>query len=110
MISEREFQIAVGQRLRRLRLALGKSQVDMAEKLRVGASAVSNYEKGLRAVDPYAAFRLKLSYGAPLEWLYGGDESALTPILAKKLDQPTKPQRTAEPKTTAPAKKARIIG
>jgi len=97
MISGREFHAAVGERLKRLRLALGRSQADVAKKLGVGPTAVSNYENGTRAVDPYDAFKLKIAYGAPLEWLYGGDESALPPALAEKLDQPTKPRGMSEP-------------
>lgn len=97
MISDREFRAAVGERLKRLRLALGRSQADFAKKLDVGATAVSNYENGNRAVDPYDAFKLKMAYGAPLEWLYGGDESSLPPHLADKLDEPTRPRGTSEP-------------
>jgi transcriptional regulator with XRE-family HTH domain len=107
MISDRDFRTAVGERLKRLRLALGRSQADIAKKLGVGATAVSNYENGTRAVDPYDAFKLKISYGAPLEWLYGGDESALPPHLAEKLDLPTKPRGVSQPAaTTAPRRKA----
>jgi transcriptional regulator with XRE-family HTH domain len=97
MISDREFRAAVGERLKCLRLALGRSQADLGKKLDVGATAVSNYEKGTRAVDPYDALKLKMAYGAPLEWLYGGDESSLPPHLADKLDLPSKPRGTSEP-------------
>lgn len=106
MISDREFRVAVGERLKRLRLALGRSQADFAKKLDVGASAVSNYEVGTRAVDPYDAFKLKMAYGAPLEWLYGGDESVLPRHLVDKLDRPTKPRGISEPAPAKPRKKA----
>lgn len=96
MITGREFNNAVGERLKRLRLSLGRTQGDVAKKLGVGASAISNYEKGDRAVDPYDAFKLKLVYGAPLEWLYGGDESVLPDHLREKLDQPTRPRGQSE--------------
>lgn len=106
MISGTDFHAAVGARLKRLRLALGRSQADFADKLGVGASAVSNYEKGERAVDPYHAFKLKLAYGSPLEWLYGGDESVLPRHLVEKLDQPTRPrgQSDATNKSKRPEK------
>ena len=92
MITGREFHKSVGDRLKRLRLALGRSQKDFADKLGVGATAISNYENGSRAVDPYDAFKLKIAYGAPLEWLFGGDESVLPSHLVEKLDQPTRPR------------------
>lgn len=85
MISEREFRVSVGKRLKQFRMALGRNQVEFGEKLGVGGTAISNYEKGDRAVDPYDAFKLKMAFGLPLEWLYGGDESVLTPQLLEKL-------------------------
>ena len=97
----------MGERLKRLRLALGRSQADVAKKLGVGSTAVSNYEKGTRAVDPYDAFKLKIAYGAPLEWLYGGDESALPRNLAEKLDRPTKQRGTSEPEKPQPKRAVR---
>lgn len=93
----------MGERLRRLRLALGKSQLEVAKKLGVGASAISNYETGTRALDPYDAFKLKIAYSAPLEWLYGGDESSLPKKLADKLDEPAKQRGKSEPE--APERK-----
>jgi transcriptional regulator with XRE-family HTH domain len=90
MISGTAFHLAVGERLKRLRLAYGKSQQAFGESLDVGASAISNYEAGIRAVDPYHAFKLKMIYSAPMEWLYGGDESTLPPHVVEKLRQPTK--------------------
>lgn len=101
MISERDFHTAVGERLKRLRLALGRSQQDIADKLDVGATAISNYENGTRALDPYAAIKLKTYYSAPLEWLYAGDESTLPKSLADKLDQPVKPRGRSVPKKPA---------
>lgn len=105
MISDKEFRAAVGDRLKRLRLALGRSQADFAKKMNVGATAVSNYENGTRAVDPYDAFKLKMAYGAPLEWLFGGDESVLPRHLVEKLDEPTRPRGTSEPEP----KPARVV-
>jgi transcriptional regulator with XRE-family HTH domain len=94
MISERDFQIVVGNRLQRFRVALGRSQKDVADILGVGATAVSNYEKGGRMLGPYEAMKLKTRLGIPLEWLYGGDESVLTPQQIAKLVQATKRQRS----------------
>lgn len=97
MISGTDFLACVGKRLKKLRLGLGRSQADFAETLGVGASAISNYEKGERALDPYDAFKLKLAYGAPLEWLYCGDESTLSDNLVKKLKQPARQRGQSEP-------------
>ncbi len=93
MISEREFRVAVGKRLLQLRKAMGKSQAELGTKLGVGDTAVSMYEKGERALDPYDAVKLKVAYGAPLEWLYGGDESVIPPALAEKFSKPASNQR-----------------
>jgi transcriptional regulator with XRE-family HTH domain len=110
MISGRDFHAAVGERLKRLRLAYGKSQLDFAKTLGVGASAISNYEAGARAVDPYDAFKLKMVYSAPMEWLFGGDESTLPPQVAEKLNQPTKPRGVSEPKTAKPRSTKKAAG
>ncbi len=90
-----------------LRKAMGKSQVELGGKIDVGDTAVSMYEKGERALDPYDAIKLKNAYGAPLEWLYGGDESVIPPALAEKLSnaasakrRPNRPQSAGTlPKT-----------
>lgn len=109
MITGRDFHTNVGMRLKRLRLAYGKSQADFARTLDVGATAISNYESGTRAVDPYDAFKLKMVYGAPLEWLYGGDESTLPPQVAQKLDQPAKPRGKTDP-AEAPGPRRKAAG
>lgn len=85
MISERDFKNAVAWRLLVVRTAFGKTQATLGEKLNVGHTAISNYEKADRAVDPYQALILKMSFGIPIEWLYAGDESQLPPALAAKL-------------------------
>lgn len=85
MISKRDFQLAVAWRLRVARKALGKTQADFAEKLNVGDTAISNYESNGRGFTPYAAYRLKDAFGIPLEWLYAGDEGALSGNLAKQV-------------------------
>lgn len=85
MISEREFLEGVALRLKALRMALDKTQEDIGEKIGVGKTAISNYEKADRLISPFDAVKLKSAYGAPLEWLYAGDESVLSPHLAAKL-------------------------
>lgn len=87
MISEREFRSGVARRLRQVRTAFFKNQTDLGTKMRVGKTAVSNYESGQRSVDPYAALQLKLSHEIPLEWLYLGVESGLSAPLAKALKE-----------------------
>lgn len=93
MISATEFQQGVGTRLRQLREAMGKSQDAMGDKLGVGGTAIANYEKGDRALDPYHALKLKMIFGAPLEWLYGADESVIPPALAEKLENAAQARR-----------------
>lgn len=99
MISERNFHVAVGDRLRKLRLGYGATQSDFAKVMGVGGSAMSNYEAGTRAVDPYAAYQLKNVYNAPLEWLYCGDESTIAKHVLDKIKNPSSKKRGAgEPK------------
>jgi len=107
MISERDFHRAVGDRLKKLRLGYGVSQLTFAEKLGVGASAISNYEAGTRAVDPYDAHKLKGVYNAPLEWLYCGDESTIAPHVLEKINNPPKRRGVSEAKTGGPRHGAR---
>ena len=90
MLTPKDFDQGVAYRLRVLRKAFEKTQAQLGDKIGVGGTAVSNYEKGSRAVEPYAAFRLKVLFSIPFEWLYGGDESTLSPGLAEKLEEASK--------------------
>lgn len=96
MISERHFHEAVGERLKKLRLGYGATQATFAEVMGVGGSAMSNYEAGTRAVDPYGAFQLKAVYNAPLEWLYCGDESTIARHVLDKINNPPKRRGVSE--------------
>jgi transcriptional regulator with XRE-family HTH domain len=85
MISKKDFQLSVAWRLRVARRALDKTQAEFGSKLNVGVTAVSNYESNGRGFTPYSAYRLKEAYGLPLEWLYAGDEGALSANLAGQI-------------------------
>lgn len=105
MISERHFHEAVGARLKRLRLGYGETQATFAGVMGVGASALSNYEAGDRAVNPFSAYQLKNKYNAPLEWLYCGDESTIARHVLEKINNPPKRYGTSDTKISEPDRK-----
>ena len=115
MISEREFQVIVGYRVRLVRAMEGESQARFAKRLRVGDTAVSNYESGVRPIDSFQALLLKQQLAVPLEWLYAGEEGNLTPAFKEKLARAIEaveaerdnPRKRGRPK--APAKKVRKV-
>lgn len=109
MISGTDFHAAVGARLKKLRLSLGRSQEDIGKKLGVGPTAISNYENGSRVLDPHDAFKLKVAYGVPLDWLYAGDESVLPDRLIEKFDQLTKKRGSSEPAAVRTKKAVRLV-
>lgn len=75
----------VAWRLAVLRKTFDLTQVTLGQTLGVGDTAVANYEKASRLISPYDAFKLKIAYGIPLEWLYAADESTLPSPLAARL-------------------------
>lgn len=85
MISEREFILAMGQRLKLLREMQQESQAVFGERIGVGDTAVSNYESGDRVLDPYQALILNQKLKAPLGWLYAGEELELTDTFKAKM-------------------------
>ena len=73
----------VGRRLRLVRLALGKTQVEMCREIDATDRTWSQWENGRRLFDVLAAIRLKKRYGVTLDWLYDGDPKGLPARLAK---------------------------
>jgi transcriptional regulator with XRE-family HTH domain len=77
---------AVGERLRRLREALGfKSAAAFCRFAEIGETAWNNYERGRRRIDLDQALKLAARTGASLDWIYRGQESSLPVGLASKL-------------------------
>jgi transcriptional regulator with XRE-family HTH domain len=80
--------MAVGQRLRVTREALGMTQAELAAELNISASAITNWEAGIRLADVLAMGRLVERFGVTLDWIYLGDMSGLRHSLATKLRDP----------------------
>lgn len=73
----------VGRRLRVVRLALGKSAVEMCGELDATNKAWSQWENGKNLFDVLVAVRMKERYGVTLDWIYDGDPKGLPSRLAK---------------------------
>ena len=65
---------AIAARLRALRVALGLTQVDMANSIgsRSGAQMWANYEGAFRRISPDHVMALCRRYGVTMDWVYRG--------------------------------------
>lgn len=79
------WQRMVGNRLQMTRLALGKSQADLARVLLISPQRWNNYERGARPIDIEFAIRLCERFGLTLDWLYRGQMGGLPFELAQRL-------------------------
>lgn len=59
-------------RLNKLRVDAGLSQVELAKKIGVSAGAIGNYESGARPPKPEIAARLAEFFNVPVEDLVNG--------------------------------------
>lgn len=76
---------AVGERLRLLRMALGKSPSEMADTLGIERTYWTRYEKGRQGLSDSVAALLCVRFGVTLDWLILGDWSKLPFELAEKI-------------------------
>lgn len=58
-------------RLRSLRHEKGMTQTDLAQKLHVSRTTITNWESGNRYPDSYYLFQLMMIFAVPIEYLYG---------------------------------------
>src|SRR5262245_22656393 len=77
--------LAIAQRLRLSRQALGYSQTAMALLIDSSPSLWGNYEAGIRRIPLDNAFQLKPATGLTLEWIFCGDLSGLPGTVATKI-------------------------
>ena len=76
----------VGRRLKAVRIAAGYSSArEIAQDLGVKENRYTNWERGLRLVEPEVMAKVKRLTGATADYIYYGDSSGLSKILAKKL-------------------------
>ena len=82
MIDEPE---KIGERLHKLRNAMGLKQGAVAEMLGITHSAWSQYESGKRKLTIEVAGNLAVRFGVTLDWIYRGDPSGLPMRLSQLL-------------------------
>ena len=80
-----EFVVSSGERLKKVRLALGLTQVELCEKLDVKQNAYSAWENGKLLMDPYVASILATKFGVTLDYIYNGVEKDLPEDVRKKI-------------------------
>lgn len=77
---------AIGERLRRTRLALGfESKVEFCNQIDVDKGSLTHWEKGERPLTLRAAIKIKDRWGIPLDWLFCGDKAQLSAELYDKI-------------------------
>ena len=74
-----------GARLRASREALKLTATQLAARLGVSRSRLSNWESGTSKVDLEYALTLKAVYGLTLDWIFGGDLSTVKSDLAAEI-------------------------
>lgn len=72
-------------RLKMTREALDVSPTDVCKRIKVGASAWSQYESGDRRITVKVAIRFSEEFGLSLDWIYRADPSRLPNALRIKM-------------------------
>lgn len=79
--------VEIGQRLKRLRLALGYTNAKaFCGLIGVGDTAWNNWEKGRREIPIDAALRVCAKTGASLDYIYRGMDWTLPPQVRGKVE------------------------
>jgi transcriptional regulator with XRE-family HTH domain len=73
----------LGERLKEAREYVGLKQDDVAKKLGIPRSALSNIEAGIRKVDAIELAQLAKLYQRPVAWFTGEDPSTATEMPAE---------------------------
>ncbi|EHL99347.1 DNA-binding helix-turn-helix protein [Acetobacteraceae bacterium AT-5844] len=77
ILSDSDYRIAVGHRLRRLIKACRLKQVDAAEAMGVTRNHLGNWLRGDAYPNPYAIYKFCRSHGVNTDYIYLGDYSGL---------------------------------
>lgn len=96
VVKNTRWQRMVGSRLQTTRIALGKTQADLARVLLISPQRWNNYERGARPIDIEFAIRLCERFGVTLDWLYRGIVAGLPFELAQRVEELTSRGSTAE--------------
>jgi len=89
---------AVGNRLKLLRLAFGKTQEELAKIIGVSIGMISRCESGSARLSADHMLILVAEYDVPMEWLYLGSTRWLSRELRHKLNQ-VSPDGISSPST-----------
>lgn len=85
----RDFDVAVGERVARLRAALGfgerGGQTRFAQQIGLRPNFLNMIERGERGLSPEVALTIRQLCGVTLEWLYAGEGGYLMDDLRRKL-------------------------
>lgn len=95
----------IGRRLIAMRERLGKSQVEIAEKLNIGKNTLNGYENAKRRLTMETATRIRDRFGISVDWLLFGDIGQPSHDVALELGP--KPPIKADDKKKTPAKPPR---
>jgi transcriptional regulator with XRE-family HTH domain len=80
-----EFVKDASERLKKVRLALGLSQIDFCRKLEIKTRAYSQWETGKQLIDPVICARLSEKFSVTMDYIYRGVEAGLSEEIRKKL-------------------------
>jgi transcriptional regulator with XRE-family HTH domain len=83
--AQRDWERKVGLRLRWVREAADWSQEYTAQKLEINQQWLSQYERGIRAVDPWVALRFCARMRTTLDYVYRGRLEGSHPSLVRLL-------------------------
>tara|TARA_X000001382_G_scaffold127275_1_gene114907 strand:+ start:733 stop:1083 length:351 start_codon:yes stop_codon:yes gene_type:complete len=89
LVSQRrppEFVKGAGERLKKVRLALGFNQVQFGQKLGVKKSAYSQWESGTQLIDPLICAKLSETFSIPMDYIYTGNQLSLPDTIKNKID------------------------
>lgn len=82
----------VSGRLEALAKGLGKSDAEMARKLKLKPQTWNNYSKGHRPLPIDVALRLADEFGVTLDWLYRGNRLTMPVGLMSDIERATAPK------------------
>lgn len=82
----------VAERLEALARGLGKSDAEMARRLKLKPQTWNNYSKGHRPLPIEVAIRLADEFGVTLDWLYRGNRLTMPVGLMSDIERATAPK------------------
>lgn len=82
-----EVDVIVGNRLRKMRNLLGRSQMDVATALGLTFQQLQKYEKAQNRISAGRLYQLAQTYECPVAWFFGAfDNAQANPLTDEELD------------------------